>query len=160
MRAAKACLVVAFLAVSLPVLAQQSTFFMVGPGVGNLRHSTKYGYGSLEVRHLFHSWGKLSIGFGGAAEVSRDEDYVGPNLTLDYHFAPHWGAALTSGPGWYSNHSIDLGSHLEFRSGLEFFYFFHGNWRIAAGIFHYSNAGTARHNPGTEAVRLAVVIPL
>ncbi|MGC8722439.1 MAG: acyloxyacyl hydrolase [Acidobacteriota bacterium] len=160
MRVARACLIAAFLALSLPALAQQSTFLMIGPGLANFRHHTHYGYGSVEARHLFHSWGKLSIGFGGALEVSRNEDYVGPNLTLDYHFAPHWGASLTSGPGWYSNHSFNLGSHLEFRSGLEFFYFFHGNWRIAAGIFHYSNAGVASHNPGTESVRLAIVIPL
>ncbi|MGA9753365.1 MAG: acyloxyacyl hydrolase [Acidobacteriota bacterium] len=163
MRAARACLIAAFLSLSLPALAQQSTYLMFGPAVGNLRHRTKYGYASVEARHLFHSWGKLSIGFGGTLEVSRDEDYIGPNLTLDYRFTPRWGAALTSGPGWYSNHSLNLGSHLEFRSGLELFYFFHRNWRnwrIAAGIFHYSNAGVALHNPGTESVRIAIVIPL
>jgi hypothetical protein len=159
MRRAKMLLVLVLLIVSCPVLAQE-TFVLVGPAVGNVQNKNRHLYGSLELRHLFHSWGKLSWGAGGVLDVSSLENYEGLNLTLQYAFSDRWSASLTSGPGRYSNHHYDLGSHLEFRSGLELFYHLGKGYRLGVGVFHYSNAGVARHNPGTESVRVAFVIPL
>ncbi len=159
MKRTKMLLITVLFIVSCPVLAGE-TFVLVGPAVGNVQNKNRHLYGSLELRHLFHSWGKLSLGAGGALEVSSRENYAGLNLTLQYTFSSRWSASLTSGPGRYSDHVLNLGSHLEFRSGLEVFYDFGKGYRLGLGYFHYSNGGVARHNPGTESVRLALVIPL
>jgi hypothetical protein len=145
--------------VSCPALAGE-TFVLVGPAVGNVQNQNRHLYGSLELRHLFHSWGKLSWGAGGAVEASSLENYIGLNLTLQYTFSSRWSASLTSGPGRYSDRYFDLGSHLEFRSGLEVFYRLGKGYRAGIGIFHYSNGGVGQHNPGTNSVRVALVIPL
>ncbi|MGC8763009.1 MAG: acyloxyacyl hydrolase [Acidobacteriota bacterium] len=145
--------------VSCPALAQE-TFVLVGPAVGNVQNQNRHLYGSLEIRHLFHSWGKLSLGFGGALELSSLENYAGLSLTLRYTLSDRWSLSLTSGPGRYSDHYFDLGSHLEFRSGLEVFYRLRKGYGLGLGLFHYSNAGVGTHNPGTESVRMAFLIPL
>ncbi|MGA9753373.1 MAG: acyloxyacyl hydrolase [Acidobacteriota bacterium] len=155
----KRLLMAALFIVGWPALAGE-TFVLVGPAVGNVQNQNRHLYGSLELRHLFHSWGKLSWGAGGVLDVSSLENYEGLNLTLQYVFSDRWSASLTSGPGRYSDHHYDLGSHLEFRSGLELFYHLGRGYRLGIGVFHYSNGGVARHNPGTESVRVALVIPL
>lgn len=155
----KKMLMAVLILVSCPVLAGE-TFVLVGPAVGNVQNKNRHLYGSLELRHLFHSWGKLSLGAGGVLDASSRENYAGLNLTLQYTFSSRWSASVTSGPGRYSDRYFDLGSHLEFRSGLEVFDDFGKGYRLGLGYFHYSNGGVARHNPGTESVRLALVIPL
>lgn len=144
--------------VNCPVLAQE-TFVLVGPAVGNVRNQNRHLYGSLEIRHVFQSWGKLSLGFGGALEVSSIENYAGLNLTLRYTLFDPWSLSLTSDPGCFSDRYFDLGSHLEFWSGLEACYQLRRGYSLAFGLFHYSNGGVATHNPGMESVRVAFVIP-
>lgn len=159
MERAKMLLVLALFFVSCPVLAGE-TFVLVGPAVGNIQNNNRHLYGSLEIRHLFHAWGKLSLGAGGVLEVSSLENYAGLNLTLRYTLSDRWSVSLTSGPGRFSDRYFDLGSHLQFRSGLEVFYHLGKGYDLAIGLFHYSNGGVASHNPGTESVRVAFLIPL
>ncbi len=65
----KSLLMAVLFILSCPVLAHE-TFVLVGPAVGNVRNQNRHLYGSLEMRHLFHCWGKLSLGAGGVLEVS------------------------------------------------------------------------------------------
>jgi hypothetical protein len=160
MRLFVTAIILALLMGALPAFAQDNTWFYIGQSVGNVRHQDKYGYGSVEVRRLLHTWGKVSLGYGGALDVGTRDDYIGPNLAIFYHISDRWEASLTSGPGWYSNHSLDLGSNLEFRSGVELYLLLNRGWRLDVGVFHYSNAGLHAYNPGAESVRFAVVIPL
>ncbi len=155
----KSLLMAVLFVVNCPVLAQE-TFVLVGPAVGNVQNQNRHLYGSLEIRHVFQSWGKVSLGFGGALEVSSLESYAGVNLTLRYTLSDRWSLSLTSGPGRFSDRYFDLGSHLEFRSGLEVCYQLRRGYCLAFGLFHYSNGGVATHNPGTGSVRVAFVIPL
>jgi hypothetical protein len=139
------------LAVAFPAHAGDTDLLM-GAGRLNLRNSEGIAYGSIEAMHL---WGHARYwGIWGAADVSDSADWVGGGLFATWPFAPKWSLTISSGPGWYSEPSkLKLGSSLEFRSTA---YLIHRWSRYGAGlsVSHYSNAGTASHNPGTESVRL------
>lgn len=140
-------------------VAQTRTLLYGGVGVAGILDDSQYGDGSFEMRRFSLSWGKLSIGYGAVAEIGSTDQYVGGLLTLDCPFNRNVGISLSTGPGYYTNVTLDLGSHFELRSGFEL-YLQEKEWRISLGIFHYSNAGVGDTNPGSEAVRLAVAIPL
>ena len=134
------------------------TDLLIGAGRLDLRNSPGIAYGSFEATHL---WGDSRYwGFWGAADLSGSADWVGGGLFATWPFAERWSLTISSGPGWYSEPSrLKLGNSLEFRSTAYLIY----RWsRYGAGISvsHYSNAGTASHNPGTESVRLFFSIRL
>jgi hypothetical protein len=54
----------------------------------------------------------------------------------------------------------DLGSHLEFKTGLELAYRFDDMSRIGIAFDHISNAGLTKRNPGTESLLLTYSIPI
>lgn len=54
----------------------------------------------------------------------------------------------------------DLGSVLEFRTGVELTYRFDNDMRVGVNFFHLSNADTADDNPGSETVAGVFVLPL
>lgn len=53
----------------------------------------------------------------------------------------------------------NLGSPVEFRSGVEFAYQLENHHDIALGFYHISNAGLTERNPGTEILSLSYVMP-
>jgi len=148
-----------FLLLGLPVLAQDTTLW-IGPAVGNVWKRDRHAYGSLEVRRRFFTAGRWSWEAGAALEANSVENYLGVALSLRYALSDRWSLSLTTGPGRYSDRYFDLGSRLEFRSGVELARQLRKGRRVAVGLFHYSNGGTASHNPGTESVRVALVLPL
>lgn len=156
----KKLIIVMLIFVSCPVLAGE-TFVLIGPAVAKLQNNDNHLYGSVELRHMYYSWGRLSLGTGGVVESSNLENFLGFNLSLHYTFSKLWSVSLSSGPGRYSNDHFNLGNQLEFRSGLEIFYRFAKRCMLGFGVFHYSNSGIGgTHNPGTESIRLALVISL
>lgn len=128
------------------------TDLLMGAGRINLRNAQGIAYGSIEAVHLVGQ--SRYWGIWGAADVSDSADWVGGGLFATWPFAPKWSLTISSGPGWYSNPDrLKLGNSLEFRSTAYLIY----RWsRYGAGlsVSHYSNAGTASYNPGTESVRL------
>jgi hypothetical protein len=63
-------------------------------------------------------------------------------------------------PGYYNMGSgKDLGSALEFRSGLEVGFCFSNGTRLGVEFNHISNGGLADHNPGANSLMLMVTIP-
>lgn len=54
----------------------------------------------------------------------------------------------------YEAHAKDLGGPLEFRSGLELAYRLPDESRIGLMLYHLSNAGLAKPNPGSESLVL------
>jgi hypothetical protein len=140
--------------------AQTKSFLYVGGAVAGVFDDSQYGYGSLELRHFFYSWNNLSLGYGAVADIGSSDQYFGGLLTLDFPFSRYVGLSLSTGPGYYTNDTLILGSNFEIRSGLEFYLMQQQGWRISLGIFHYSNAGVSDTNPGSESVRLAIAIPL
>ena len=63
-------------------------------------------------------------------------------------------------PGLYAaGDGPDLGSPLEFRSGIEIGYQAPAGWRLGLSADHRSNGGIVSDNPGLETVQLRISIP-
>lgn len=63
--------------------------------------------------------------------------------------------------GYYDNgHGIDLGHHVEFRSGMELAYRFDMGARIGIGFYHISNAAISDENPGVEVLSVVFSYPI
>lgn len=87
----------------------------------------------------------LFVGFGAFVDLPMGRRWV---------FTPSLGAAL------YREHDgLGLGYPLEFRSAAELTYRL-DRWRWGASFSHYSNASLGEGNPGTEIVKIVVVVPL
>ena len=54
---------------------------------------------------------------------------------------------------------LRLGQALEFRSGLELAYEMRSGWRVGLALYHLSNAGLARENPGSEGLVVSISLP-
>lgn len=96
----------------------------------------------------------------GVEGTSRGSVWGGGGLLLDI---PIWRFSLVSqaGVGGYEQGSgKDLGSTVEFRTGVELAYRFEDGSRVGAAFTHTSNAGITRHNPGTEAIVVNYQVPL
>ena len=90
--------------------------------------------------------GSAWVGFGAAwtGEFANDRLYVELSLM----------------PGLYAaGDGPDLGSPLEFRSGIEIGYQAPAGWRVGLSADHRSNADIVSTNPGLETVHLRVSIP-
>ena len=62
--------------------------------------------------------------------------------------------------GYRQGHSKDLGSTIEFRSGVEIAYRFDNRSRFGIAFQHISNASIDDNNPGTESLVLTYAVPL
>ena len=99
------------------------------------------------------------VGFG----VTVDETYfvfAGARRELPLGASP-WLFDISFGVTYYERgDGKELGQELEFRSGLDFLRQLPGGSRIGLGVYHLSNAGLARLNPGTNSVLLRWVVPV
>lgn len=133
-------------------------WLLAGPGFGPLRRPPRQFYGSLEldlwpVRRHFGVWASMDNSPGGRWVG------LGPLVGTTVGRGIHLG--FGTGPGWYPDRGrFDLGSHLEFRSTVYLTVPLKSGWEAGLTLSHYSNAGTASHNPGAETVRVVLVIPL
>ncbi|MFN3076046.1 MAG: acyloxyacyl hydrolase [Alphaproteobacteria bacterium] len=82
-------------------------------------------------------------------------------LLVDFDLGKNWVLTpSTAVGGYHQGRGKDLGSVLEFRSGLDLAYRFENRSRLGAGIYHISNAGTGRRNPGEETAILSYSLPV
>ena len=88
----------------------------------------------------FHGYGGLGVDIN-----------FGPNLVLTPNFA---GGFFESGSG------TNLGSWWEFRSGAELAWRFADMSRLGVAMYHTSNAGLTKRNPGAQSVLLMYSVPL
>lgn len=98
--------------------------------------------------------------WAGLEGTSRGSFWGGGGILLDI---PVWRFSLVpqAGVGGYAQgNGKDLGSALEFRTGVELAYRFGDGSRVGAMFTHISNAGITRRNPGTEAVTVNFQLPL
>ncbi|MGH7126628.1 MAG: acyloxyacyl hydrolase [Stellaceae bacterium] len=54
---------------------------------------------------------------------------------------------------------MNLGSWWEFRTGAELDYRFADNRRVGVGLYHMSNAGLGKENPGVELATFVLTVP-
>ncbi|HEY9346153.1 MAG TPA: acyloxyacyl hydrolase [Inquilinus sp.] len=80
---------------------------------------------------------------------------------LDVRFGPHFILSPNAAVGAYFNgDGRDMGSTVEFRTGIEAAWEFDNRMRIGAAFHHISNAGIGDVNPGVETLTLNFSIPL
>lgn len=127
-------------------------------GLMNRAHDTlRYG---LEYRHkpLTHWLIRPAVG-GVTAE--HDARYVYAGIRRDFPLGSRWiftpGFDITS---YRRGNGIDLGSELEFRTGLELSWRFSNAWRASFVFYHLSNGGIGDRNPGTNSAVIAVQVPV
>ena len=93
--------------------------------------------------------------------ASKDGSYYGwLGLYADLHLTDHFVASPSTAFGGWGGGGYNLGSHLEFRSGMDVAYKFDGGTRIGVGFYHASNAGITRENGGSESLLLEFSVPV
>jgi len=133
-------------------------YVVLGGGVSGVLDDQKSVVGMVEFQP------SLRVGPFGTwigLQASDQEYYLGTGLLLDWYVTDHLFITPSLGAGFYGEHNgTDLGSKLEFRSGIECGYDMKKSGRISVGFWHLSNAGLGDTNPGTELVAVRYALPL
>ena len=96
----------------------------------------------------------------GVEATSRGSVWGGGGILLDFSLG-RFALVPQFGVGGYERGSgKNLGSTIEFRTGVEVAYKFADQSRVALGFSHTSNAGITKRNPGTEAVVISYQLPI
>jgi len=99
--------------------------------------------------------------FVGAMVTTDAAVYGFAGILTDFYFGRRIVVTPSIAAGLYSDgDGKDLGSIIEFRSGLEVGWRFDNRARLSAAIYHISNASIGSSNPGTEIVSLGYSFPL
>lgn len=85
--------------------------------------------------------------------------HLGAALELD--LGPRLVAGASIAPGYYHRgNGKELGSRLEFRSGIELAWRMRRGARVGVELYHLSNAGLGERNPGEETLAFSLSIPV
>jgi len=99
--------------------------------------------------------------FIGANGTSDGAFYGYGGFGIDINFGPNLVLTPNVAGGYFSHGSgINLGSWWEFRSGAEFAWRFEDMSRLGVAVYHTSNAGLTRINPGAQSILLLYSVPL
>ncbi len=99
--------------------------------------------------------------FGGVMATTDAAIYGYAGLMLDIYFGRRIVFTPNVAVGLYSDgDGKDLGSVIEFRSGVELAYRFDSRARLGVAFHHISNASIEDINPGTETLTLVLSLPL
>lgn len=97
----------------------------------------------------------------GVISAENDASYVFLGLRRDFFLGEHWLLTGSFDAGYFEERDeLNLGLELEFRSGLEVAYQFANRYRIGVALYHLSNGGFGKRNPGTESVVLSLTAPI
>jgi hypothetical protein len=121
------------------------------------RNSWRYG-----VEYRFRpQWGWRLRPVLGAVVAENDARFYFAGLRRDFPLSGRFtftpGFDVTS---YDRGRGVDLGSELEFRTGLEVSYRLYRDWRAGIALYHLSNGGFGDRNPGTNAVVLTLAMPV
>ena len=119
--------------------------------------ATRYG---IEYRGLpFSHWTVNPI--FGYARAQNGASFVYTGIQHDFWLNQQWVLSANFGPGIFKvSDELDLGSSLEFRTGIELAYRTHHDARLGLALFHISNGGFAGMNPGTEVLVISLSLPI
>lgn len=97
----------------------------------------------------------------GGLLVAGDGDYYGyVGFNAEFHLGKHFVITPSQNFGAWNGHGFNLGSHFEFREGVEVAYQFDNNYRAGVAFYHLSNADLSKRNPGSESLLATFSIPL
>lgn len=99
--------------------------------------------------------------FAGAMFTSDAAFYGFGGFLTDFYFGRRIVVTPSIAAGLYADgDGKDLGSVIEFRSGLEVGWRFDDRSRLSAAVYHISNASIDDNNPGTEIFSIGYSFPL
>ena len=88
------------------------------------------------------------------AQCAGGESFLEVEVVTDaWGYEAYWEIVPSGGIGAYSKgNGLDLGGTFEFHLGIGASYAVTGDSRLGLAIYHISNAGTHRKNPGVNTV--------
>lgn len=158
-RACRAALVAAL--VAAPLAAASGAEFVLSTGGFNIGTERPTLEGGLEVRlpprlllHTRH--GPLEvIPLVGGLYTTEGAAYGYLGGRVELWLAPRWLLTPSFAGGAYrGGGDKDLGHGVEFRSALELAYLLGDGSRLGLAVYHLSNGGLSRRNPGSESLVL------
>ena len=97
----------------------------------------------------------------GLIMAENDASYLFLGMRRDFQITPHWVLTGSFDAGYFEEREeLNLGLELEFRSGLELAYQFSNRYRVGVALYHLSNGGFGKRNPGTESAVINLTIPI
>lgn len=133
---------------------------VLGGGVLDANRSSDPDRGAWSFNVAFPDDGGLAS-FAGLMRDDRDAHAAYGGVYTTHALAGRWLLSASFGPAFYwQGDSKDLGSTLQFRSGLGVFYRLPQRALLGAGVHHLSNGNLFDENPGTEFIAIYLVVPL
>jgi len=143
---------------SSPAKAEFGGYITGGVGAFDFLHDYTAAGGRLEFRFaqsLFF-WHPLV----GVMFTNRGSVYTYGGFRLELPVGKHLLILPMATVGDYEKGSgKDLGSHIEFKTGVEFDYVMDNGIKFGPAFDHISNAGIDKTNPGEENLMLMVTVP-
>lgn len=128
-------------------------------GIYDVNDDETAGQFNLEFRSDWDDW--YVKPFGGIMATTEAAYYGYGGFLLDIYFGNRIVFTPNVAVGLYSDgDGKDLGSAIEFRSGVELAYRFDNRARLGVAFHHISNAGISDRNPGTETLTLTLSLPV
>jgi lipid A 3-O-deacylase len=146
-------------AIATPACAEEPDFISISAGVFDINDTATTAEFRVEYRSDLRFWHWTPfVGLMGTAD-SALYGYAG--LGFELFFGPRVVITPNAAFGAYADgDGKDLGSTIEFRTGLELAYRFDDYSRLGLAFHHISNASIDENNPGTESLVLTYSIPL
>jgi lipid A 3-O-deacylase len=139
---------------------EDSSFIAFHAGGYDVNDDETAGQFNLEYRSGWDDW--FLKPFAGVMATTDAALYGYGGVMLDIYLGrrfvltPNFAAGLYTADG----DGKDLGSVIEFRSGVELAYRFDNRARLGVSFHHISNASIGDINPGTETLTLVFSLPL
>ncbi len=137
----------------------EPSFVAFHAGIYDINDDRTAGQVNIEYRSNWNDW--VVKPFGGVMATTDRALYGYAGVLFDIKLSdrivvtPNFAAGLyTDGDG------KDLGSAIEFRSGIELAYRFDSRARLGLALHHISNASIFSTNPGAETLTLVYSMPL
>ncbi|UUX51151.1 acyloxyacyl hydrolase [Nisaea acidiphila] len=145
---------------NVSVRAEEPAFLSLGAGVYDVIDNETTAEARVEYRFSEQNKLWLFTPFVGFMATAEGATYGYGGIGVDIFFGKRWVLTPNFAAGIYGNgDGKDLGSAIEFRSGVEFAYRFDDYSRLGLTFHHISNAGIDEQNPGTESVMLMYSVP-
>ena len=138
---------------------EEPAFISFQAGVYDVNDDRTAGQFNLEYRSNWKDW--IVKPFGGVMATTDAALYGYAGLMIDVIFGNRIVFTPNVAVGLYADgDGKELGSVIEFRSGVELAYRFDSRARLGIAFHHISNASISSDNPGTETLTLVFSLPL
>jgi len=134
---------------------------LVALGLGGYDVLHNYTAAQARVEYRFHQSLFYIKPLLGVLATNRKTVYTYFGLRGDIVLFQRYVVMPVAAVGYFDKgNGKDLGSHTEFKTGVELAYRFDGGSRLGIAFDHISNAGITAKNPGTESLLLVWSFPL